>query len=508
MPFPIHIITSESDLLNDIATSILPLNTVQKEFIFQIADLDQQKKGFDFKREAYTNDEIHQWLSDYRSKQGYCPFVILVISKPLSGKLANLFGSKSNDGLAWFTTETFERGTGQFIFDRIRFCRYYFTRYVLSFVNQDIASHQTNTCMFDNKISKRDLLLSYSTGKLCDNCRRQLSSSPNYTVAVGAAIDKLLHVVSNQMPLALVMKGGGVKGLALVGALKELEKYFSFNTFAGTSAGAIAAALLAAGYSPSELEHILREKEFSEFKNGFFTRFWNGITKNGLHSGKHFREWIDELIVEKLPNQVSNVKMKDLPHRAILYASWSRGETLKFDSKGTRNETDVAFATRCSMSIPLFFTPVELEGKKVYDGGLGNNFPLRRFMADNNQSLFIGLYLKPEKSADKIKSDLIDIVTDSDEREIVDANLDRIVIIDPSPIKTTQFSLTDYQKEFLLSAGKVGALEYLLKHHQDINVDLASLSKEKEKVKRMRKNITDANKKDIDAHQTELGISK
>jgi predicted acylesterase/phospholipase RssA len=61
------------------------------------------------------------------------------------------------------------------------------------------------------------------------------------------------------------MKGGGVKGLAFAGAIQELEKYYRFDTFVGTSAGAVAAALLAAGASGIALETELREKPFRDF---------------------------------------------------------------------------------------------------------------------------------------------------------------------------------------------------------------------------------------------------
>lgn len=50
------------------------------------------------------------------------------------------------------------------------------------------------------------------------------------------------------------MKGGGVKGLAYVGALSVLTSHYTFHRYVGTSAGAIAAILLAAGFTPDELE--------------------------------------------------------------------------------------------------------------------------------------------------------------------------------------------------------------------------------------------------------------
>ena len=79
------------------------------------------------------------------------------------------------------------------------------------------------------------------------------------------ALHKMLAYVSGALPYAIVMKGGGVKGLAFAGALLELENYYWFDRHVGTSAGAIAAVLLAASYTPRELMALLLEKSFRDF---------------------------------------------------------------------------------------------------------------------------------------------------------------------------------------------------------------------------------------------------
>src|ERR1051326_3225570 len=67
----------------------------------------------------------------------------------------------------------------------------------------------------------------------------------------------------------LVMEGGGVKGIALVGALSVLqERGFQPQNLAGTSAGAIVTTLYAAGYSPAELYTLLKTQDFSAFLDG------------------------------------------------------------------------------------------------------------------------------------------------------------------------------------------------------------------------------------------------
>ena len=102
----------------------------------------------------------------------------------------------------------------------------------------------------------------------------------------------------------LVCKGGGVKGIALVGAISYLEKQgYEWNNLAGTSAGSIVASLLAVGYNSSEIKEILYELDFNKFKgNSILPSFFyldeiaRLLFKKGIHSG----EYIESFMREKL----------------------------------------------------------------------------------------------------------------------------------------------------------------------------------------------------------------
>src|SRR6516164_8030488 len=68
----------------------------------------------------------------------------------------------------------------------------------------------------------------------------------------------------------LVLEGGGVKGTGLVGAITALTSAaepYTFHRVAGTSAGAIVASMLAAGYDPAEMTTIMTDLDFSRFED-------------------------------------------------------------------------------------------------------------------------------------------------------------------------------------------------------------------------------------------------
>jgi len=171
----------------------------------------------------------------------------------------------------------------------------------------------------------------------------------------------MAKLVTEDLPYALVMKGGGVKGLAFASAAATLGDYFSFNVFAGTSAGAIAAVLFAFGFSPEEVQAELSTLDFNQFKDASLVgALWNFAVQRGLYPGDTLMRWVDGRLraKTKLPKPAPILlDDKRRPWRIVIYALSSKHGLLTFDSAGERSSTEAAFAVRCSASIPYFFTP-------------------------------------------------------------------------------------------------------------------------------------------------------
>jgi predicted acylesterase/phospholipase RssA len=284
--------------------------------------------------------------------------------------------------------------------------------------------------------------------------------------------------------MALIMKGGGVKGLALAGAVFELQKNkYNFNTYVGTSAGSIAAILLAAGFSGEDLKDLLEKKNFNDFVNeNIFYKIKNLFLRGGWNSGLAFRSWMHERLLEKLPQQ-ERVRMASLPCRAVVYASNADKGTVTFDSEGDNSNTPAEFAARCSMSIPFFFIAESHHGFPIFDGGLLNNYPVKIFLDSNPDLDFVALYLVSEKSSEYLNGsmvgNLIDIFTGRDEKYVADFYKDKTILIDPSPIKTTDFIISQDEKNFLLSQGRLAAMQFINDRNpsQKLHSEIVGLTK-------------------------------
>lgn len=476
MSYPIEVLVSNPKLIESVKAAFKSLNKVQNEFRFELPNEELQSALYKT-RTAFTAEEVFQWVDQYKIlAKGNRPFIIVVLDKALSSaRTTNLFGTINPErSIAMFTVDSSE----QFVNDTVRFCRYYLTRYALNFLAPKIYSHENESskdCIFHYKRDKSEIKLSLNSGNICDDCREIIE--PNLTPAYKEAMDKLLLVVSNQFPYSIILKGGGVKGLAFAGALLELEKYYSFNAFAGTSAGAIAAVLLGAGYKPQELIDVLSKKDFNDFKDtGILQGVINLFTKGGFFPGNEIESWIKECLEKKIEKQ-NEIKLQDLVSHTTVYASRIKDGTIKFDSKGDRKTAFVSYAARCSMSIPYYFTAKKEDGVKVYDGGLRNNFPLRIFMEDNKKNPVIGIYLKSDTKKNwLVINELLDLTVDGEEMDLVDNNPDKIVVIDTTPIETTDFNLNKKKKEYLILKGRIGALKFIKRNLKDVHIEKELIS--------------------------------
>ncbi|WP_169980475.1 patatin-like phospholipase family protein [Tautonia rosea] len=313
------------------------------------------------------------------------------------------------------------------------------------------------------------------------------------------------HVATKALPRlgdaraghALIMKGGGIKGLAYVGAIEHLTRCYNFDWYVGTSAGAVAAVLLGAGYNADELRQILRDKDFRDFFDAAHWKKWANLAiHHGFYPANTFTEWLDKLLAEKL-RKPSRVMLSDLPHRVTVYASQRNRQALKFDSRD--RDVAAAYAVRCSMSIPFIFIPQSDQGLRAYDGGLQHNYPVNDLLANNPGTPFISLYLGSEIYEPVrqrwVLLDLLSICTESADAEAITRYRDRTVIIDPRPIDTLDFALTDTEKEYLVACGRAGALAHLSNgadeclEAQRIRDNLKADVEEARRIKRARRRV-------------------
>jgi NTE family protein len=218
-----------------------------------------------------------------------------------------------------------------------------------------------------------------------------------------------LRMAANENYADLVFEGGGVKGIGLAGAIATLEErgYMPQNV-AGTSAGSISAALLAAGYSAAELREIIMNLDYRQFQDKgwedrvpLIERSMSMLMDLGLYEGNFFLEWIRERLEAKGVRTFADLvhpEYADDPrfrYRLQVVASdVTKHELLVLPRDATKlgiepDDLDVALAVRMSMSIPVFFEPVRVENPQtgethvIVDGGMLSNYPVWLFDCDD-----------------------------------------------------------------------------------------------------------------------------
>lgn len=304
----------------------------------------------------------------------------------------------------------------------------------------------------------------------------------------------------------LVFEGGGVKGIALVGAFSVLEKRgYEPQNMAGASAGAIVAALISAGYNAEELKEIVANLDYARFKDqAIEDRLPMGRTLSilkdlGIYEGEAFEEWMRGLLEARDVRTFGDLVRRedvDLKYRYKLQVIASdvterRLLVLPRDAPSLGiarpDDLDVARAVRMSMSIPIFFEPVRFTNQQtneehlIVDGGMLSNFPVWLFDADEPQWRTIGMKLtrKPEAPIGEELSEpvprggvtqvigylrsLVDTMMAAHDRLYVEQhNFDeRTIGIDTLGVGTTEFDLSRERALQLFDSGRAAAKEFL-----------------------------------------------
>ena len=197
-----------------------------------------------------------------------------------------------------------------------------------------------------------------------------------------------------------VFEGGGVKGIGLVGAVSEIEKAgYAFECVAGTSAGAIVAALIAVGYTAQEIKAELDALNYNNFKDtslidrfGFIGKGLSIGLEYGIYEGKFFEEWLEHLLQIKGKTTFGDIEYEEYDdpkyqYKLQLIVTDLTDRRLLVLPRDLRDfgisprEFSMSKAVRMSMSIPVFFEPFQLTDKKghvhiLVDGGVLSNYPV------------------------------------------------------------------------------------------------------------------------------------
>lgn len=277
-----------------------------------------------------------------------------------------------------------------------------------------------------------------------------------------------------------VFSGGGIKGLALVGACAAIEERgFRFKRVAGTSAGSLIAGLLAAGYTSAEMAGILGDLDLKKFLDSRKTIFPSALTKwlfvywrLGLYKGDELECWIAEKLAAKGLRTFGDLAPDAL---RIIASDLTNGRLLILPDDLPKYGVDprtfpVARAIRMSCSLPFFFEPVKLRDRVgmniVVDGGVLSNFPMWLFDKDNVKKVrpVLGVKLSQnliQQPTNKIKNALnlfealFETMKDAhDSRYISRKHEKNIIFIPTEGNLTTEFQLSDEKKQELIDLGK------------------------------------------------------
>lgn len=229
-----------------------------------------------------------------------------------------------------------------------------------------------------------------------------------------------------------VFQGGGCKAIAFVGAYEEaFSRGVFFTELAGTSAGAIIAAFIAAGATPQQLKDIIKNTDFEMFvkdsvrpniteklilnKLGLTSKglsCCHNVRKNfGLHPLNVLENFIEEQL-GKFLKKSQEVRFIDLIPNLHIISADLYTHSIKIWSKEDTPTERVAKAVCASCAIPLYFIPID--GRYV-DGGLLCNLPNFVFSENAHYNKILSFRFTPsetKKSHSNFK-DYIENVTDT-----------------------------------------------------------------------------------------------
>ena len=282
--------------------------------------------------------------------------------------------------------------------------------------------------------------------------------------------------MSSNLKYNCIFGGGGIRGLCHIGALKALNDLnVQIESVAGSSVGAVFAALYAVGYTVAEIKDIFFDVNFSLFRDLNIDIFSNDIS---FSKGEVFYEWLRDKIGEKFygknyDKEISpKVKFKDLSiNLNILTLDFNTSTPFLFSKEQTPDE-EIAFAVRASASLPGLMKPVHYNNLLLVDGDLSKSWPAFKLYPNlsNDENRLIEFRLEGSRVSSEIKNpfdytnSIISTVWYLSTENIYEsfAQNDKYdyVVIDSKDIILFDFSISKDIKQNLIDIGYKTTIDY------------------------------------------------
>lgn len=263
----------------------------------------------------------------------------------------------------------------------------------------------------------------------------------------------------------LVLKGGGIKGFAYIGAFKalnDLNKLKHIKKVIGTSAGSMFALLIACKFTNDEIAECVSKffSEITQLDESIFSEGMNLIKKNGIHDNTNIYNSINQILFDKFG--IENMTMKQLFEKTdieltVVGTCLSTHRCVYFNHV-TYPDIEIAKSIQISTAIPIFFTEVIWNDLTWADGGIVENFPIR-FYDEYKSDLTLGLYLQSSDIKKIYETDtLLSLLEGIEETQLEHTEYEsmhdlkhrNIISIDTGTISAINFKISNDDKNFLI----------------------------------------------------------
>lgn len=276
-------------------------------------------------------------------------------------------------------------------------------------------------------------------------------------------------------PKRIVFTGGGLRSLGHLGALEVLDKkglLKSVKEYIGTSAGALIGFTQMLGYTIQEAQKTVIEFDWTVLQNAHPELVFDFFSQYGIDSGEQLEKFCKSLLRVKGYSADMTFEQwvqehPQSPRLRCYSADMNTGEIKEFSYEKTPTLSFV-FALRCSMSLPLYFTPMKdpETGDLLVDGGLIQNFPFN-FLTEKEKETAIGIsFLYSKQKREEIHdfvgflSQLYSCGFNPRTYQVQEQNKIRCIVIKTGSMSAYNFDLSKEFREELIQLGREAATEF------------------------------------------------